>query len=65
MRLAPVFAASALAFGFAATIGLSTTSSSSPSYPTPVTVVMTHPTWGLPVPCPPRCTTIPTMAPSP
>ena len=62
MRLAPVFAASALAFGFAAAIGLSTTTSNA-SYPSPETVRMTTPTWGLPVPCPPRCTTIPTIAP--
>lgn len=60
MRFAPVFAASALVFGFASAIGISTASSS--NYPTPITVKMTTPTWGLPLPCPPHCTTIPTVA---
>ena len=60
MRFAPIFAASALAIGFVGAIGLSTASGS--SLPTPSSVKMTTPTWGLPVPCPPHCTTIPTVA---
>ncbi len=62
-RFAPVLATSALALGFVAAMGFSTVSSA--SLPTPSSVKMTTPTWGLPVPCPPHCTTIPTVATSP
>ena len=60
MRLAPVFAASVLVAGVFTAVGLSTTSGA--SLPVPVTVKMTPPTWGLPLPCPPHCTTTPTFA---